>query len=236
MKLKTFIFVLLSIIIFTVNGQNHIQTEDKDNLYWQPDIKINYSHFQSESDADCIKYNEKYGLKMFANFRLVGLVDIPKSHLSKNIRKRKGDDKAYLAPIFCKDCSCILSEDSVELEVYQLLFDVVEVCARCVRKELIEIQEEMNINNVNTMFFNTVKNKWDEIMRKTWVSIYDDVFIQKKDNEYTEWRKLVDDLLEINKDYATQPNDIKRLMFGKPIEKNYLQAEYIIDDFRKNEE
>jgi hypothetical protein len=236
MKYQTFIFILFSIFVSTVNGQNHLQTEDKDNLYWQPDVEIDYSHFQSESDADCIKYNEKYGLKMSANIQLKGIVDIPKSHLSRKIKKRTGNDKAYLAPVFCKNCSCILSEDSVELEVYQLLFDVAEMCARGARKELIETQEQMNINNVNTMFFTTIRNKWDERMRGTWASIYQDVLIQKKDSSYVEWRKLVDELLEANKDYSTQPNEIKRLILGEPIEQDYVQAKSIIGDLKKNDE
>lgn len=236
MKFQTFIFILFSIIISTVNGQNHLQTEDKDNLYWQPNVEIDYSHFQSESDADCIKYNEKYGLKMSANIQLQGIVDIPKSHLSRKIKKRTGNDKLYLAPIFCKNCSCILSEDSVELVVYQLLFDVAEMCARGLRKELIETQQQMNINNVNTMFFTTIKNKWDERMRGTWASIYQDVLIQKKDSSYAEWRTLVDELLEANKGYSTQPDEIKRLILGVPIEQDYVQAKSIIGDLKKNDE
>jgi hypothetical protein len=235
MKFKTFIFILFSIIVTTLNGQNHLQAEDKNNLYWQPNVEIDYSHFQSESDADCIKYNEKYGLKMSANIQLYGIVDIPKSHLSRKIKKRTGNDKLYLSPIFCKNCSCILSEDSVELVVYQLLFDVAEMCARGLRKELLETQQQMNINNVNTMFFTTIKNKWDERMRGTWASIYQDVLIQKKDGKYAEWRTLVDELLEANKDFATQPNEIKRLILGKPIEQNYVQAKTIIGDLKKND-
>ena len=236
MKFHTFIFVLSSIIASTVNAQSHLQTEDEDNLYWQPDVKINYSHFQSESDEDCIKYNEKYGLKMSANIQLKGIVDVPKSHLSKKINKRTGYDKVYLAPIFCKNCSCILSEDSVELLVYQLLFDVAEMCGRGARKDLLETQKQMNINNVNTMFFTTVKNKWDERMRGTWASIYQDVLIQKKDSAYAEWRKLVDELLEANKDYSTQPNELKRLILGEPIEQDYVQLKTIVGDLKRNDE
>ena len=63
MRFKAFIFILFSVIVSSAYAQNQVQTEDKDNLYWQPDVEIDYSHFQSESDADCIKYNEKYGLK-----------------------------------------------------------------------------------------------------------------------------------------------------------------------------
>ncbi len=236
MKFHTFIFILFSIIVSTVNGQSHLQTEDEDNLYWQSDVKINYSHFQSESDEDCTKNNIKYGLKMSANIHLKGIVDIPKSHLSRKIKKRTGYDKAYLAPVFCKNCSCILAEDSGELVVYQLLFDVAEMCARGARKELHETQEQMNINNVNTTFFTTVKNKWNERMRGTWASIYQDVLIQKKDSAYAEWRKLVDELLEANKDFSTQPNEIKRLILGKPIEQGYVQAKSIIGDLKRNDE
>lgn len=235
MKFQTFIFILFNIIVSTVSGQNHPQTEDKDNLYWQPDVKIDYSHFQSESDADCIKYNEKYGLKMSANIQLKAIVDIPKSHLSRKIKKRTGNDKAYLSPVFCKNCSCILSEDSVELEVYQLLFDVAEMCARGARKELIDTQEQMNINNVNTMFFTTIENKWDERMRGIWASIYHDVLLQKKENAYAEWRKLINELLEANKDFQTQPNEIKRLILGEPIEQDYVQAKSIIGDLKMND-
>jgi hypothetical protein len=235
MKFKTFIFILFSITVSTLNGQNHLQKEDKNNLYWQPNVEIDYSHFQSESDADCIKGNEKYGLKMSANIQLYGIVDIPKSHLSRKIKKRTGNDKLYLSPIFCKKCSCILSEDSVELVVYQLLFDVAEMCARGLRKELLETQQQMNINNVNTMFFTTTRNKWDERMRGTWVSIYQDVLIQKNEGKYAEWRTLVDELLEANKDFATQPYEIRRLILGKPIEQNYVQAKTIIGDLKKND-
>ncbi len=236
MKFKTLILILFCVIVSSVDAQNQVQTEDKDNLYWQPNVEIDYSHFQSESDADCIKYNEKYGLKMSANIQLEGIVDIPKSHLSRKIKKRTGYDKVYLAPVFCKNCSCILSEDSVELVIYQLLFDVAEMCSRGARKDLIETQKQMNINNVNTMFFTTIKNKWDERMRGTWASIYQDVLIQKKDSSYAKWRTLVDELLEVNKDFSTQPYEIERLILGHPIEEDYIQAKTIIGDLKRNDE
>lgn len=235
MKFKAFIIILISVIVSSANAQNQVEAEDKDNLYWQPNVEIDYSHFQSESDADCIKYNEKYGLKMSANIQLKGIVDIPKSHQSRKVKKRTGNDKLYLAPIFSKNCSCMLSEDSAELVVYQLLFDVAEMCARGLRKELIETQQQMNINNVNTMFFTTIKNKWDERMRGTWASIYQDVLIQKKDSAYIEWRTLVDEMLEENKGFRTQLYEIERLIIDEPIEEGYVQAKTIIGDLKNSD-
>ncbi len=236
MKFTAFIFIFSNVIAYAVHAQDHLQTEDENNLFWQPDVRIDYAHFQSETNADCIKFNEQYGLKMSANIQLQGVVDIPKAHRSRKIQKRMGDDKSYLAPVFCKNCSCILSEDSLELVVYQLLFDVAEMCSRGVRKDLNEIRKEMNINNVNTMYFTTVKNRWDERMRGTWASIYQDVLVQKKDSAYMEWRKLIDELLDAVKAYSTQPNDIKRLILGEPIEQDYVQARSIIGDMKRNDE
>ena len=89
-----------------------------------------------------------------------------------------------MAPVFCKSCSYLLSEDAVELEVYRLLFDVAELSARAARKELIETQSQMNINHVNTMFLTTIKNKWETRMGTTWSSIYQEVLIQKKENAF----------------------------------------------------
>ncbi|WP_116124340.1 hypothetical protein [Lewinella sp. IMCC34183] len=231
MKFRTCLFLLLSIIASSVGAQPAVQTED--NLFWQPTVVLAYADFQSPSDADCVQVNEKYGLQLSATIQLRGIVDVPESHLSKKIKRRTGDDKGYLAPVFCKHCSCMLSEDSTELVVYQLLFDVAEMTARGARKELLETQDQLKINNVNATFFTTVKNKWDERMRGTWASIYQEVLIQQKEGAYAEWRSLVDEILADMQDYATQPDDIERFIAGEPIMEGYVQAETIIGDLEK---
>ena len=68
-------------------------------------------------------------------------------------------DKAYVVPVFCKNCSCILAEDSMSLKTDRLLFDITEILSRNIRKELDEFQRATNVDNVNEMFFTTVKNK-----------------------------------------------------------------------------
>jgi hypothetical protein len=236
MKFKSLLFILIIIVASFANAQNQVQIEDEDNLYWQSDVEVRFSHFQSEIDSNCISLTEKLDLNMSASIQLVGIVDIPKSHLSRKIKKRKGDDKLYLSPAFCKKCSCARVEDSMELVFNQLLFDVPEMCARFLRKELAEIKEERKINNVNAMFYTTLKNKWDERMRGTWASIYQDVLIQKKDSAYVEWRALVDEMLEENKDFATQPYEIERLILGEPVEDGYVQAKTIMGDLKNTDE
>lgn len=212
-------FLIINTFSITLNAQTQYPTESENDLFWQPNLQISFSHFQEKSDTACIKYYEKYGFRMSSNIGFRGIVDIPQSHMSKNVRKRKGFDKSYLVPVFCKNCSCILSEDTSELIVHQLLFDVAEMCARSARKELSEIQKEMKINNVNTMYFTTVKKKWEEKMRGVFGSILQDVLVQKKDGAYAEWRQLIDELLEKNELFATQPEDIYRFIHGQPVKK-----------------
>ena len=106
MKRKEILLLLLSVIQIGVFAQ---KTEDENNLYWQSDRKINFSDYQSKSDTNCIKYNERYGLKMSSSIGFRWVVDVPK-------RWRGKMDKAYVVPVFCKNCSCILAEDSMSLK------------------------------------------------------------------------------------------------------------------------
>ncbi|PRP67143.1 hypothetical protein [Nonlabens agnitus] len=221
---------LLCILSIKLNAQINVRIENDDNLFWQPNIELSYSDFKSKSNEDCEKFNEKYGWEMSGTIELKGIVDVPKSHLSKRIRKRKGDDKSYIAPVFCKNCSCKLSENSSELEVHKLLFDVAEMCSRALRRELSETKAKMEINNVNTMFFTTAKNKWDERMRKIWGTILQDILIENKKGAYLEWRNLINELMEKNEEFATKPNEIKRLMSEMPIEEGYVEADRIVGD------
>jgi len=236
MNYRAIIFGTFYVIATTLNAQTEFLTESENDLFWQPNVKINFSHYQAEGDTACVKYYEKYGLSMASSIGVRGVVDVPKTHLSRKIRKRKGDDKSYLAPVFCKNCSCKLSEDSLILKVDQLLFDVAEMCARGARKELFDTKNEMKINNVNAMFFTTIKNSWDERMRGTFGSIIRDVLIEKKEGAYAEWRQLIDELLEKNESFATHPEDIHRHILGKPIEKDYVMPNNIMGDLRSRSE
>lgn len=225
MSSKTFIIIVICTISNTLNAQTKYLTEDEDNIYWQPNTQINFSDYQSKSDTSCIKYNEKYGLQMSSSIGFRGVVDVPK-------RKGKKYDKFYLAPVFCKNCSCILSEDSLGLKVDQLLFDMAEVCARNAREELLQLHKEMNSDNTYTMFFTSIRNKWDEKMRSFFGTVIREVLIEKKDGAYFGWRQIVDEALQQTESYATRPEDCYRFVLGKPIEKDYKMAESIVGDVR----
>jgi hypothetical protein len=211
-----------------LNAQTIYSSENEKDIYWQPNTQIDFSDYQSPNNEDCLKYYEKYGLSMSSSIGLRGVVDVP---------KKKGKfDKFYIAPVFCKNCSCILSEDSLSLLVDRLLFDIAEACARNARKELLDMQKEMKSDNTYTMFFTSVKNKWDEEMRAFFGTVIREILIEKKDSAYITWKKTVDDVMLQMINFSTQPEDCYRFIINEPIEKGYLMAKSIMGDMRNKKE
>ena len=228
MSNRIVIVLVLCMASIKLSAQTGYPTENANNIYWQSGAQIDFSDYQSPTSESCIKYNEQYGLTMSSSIGFRGIVDVP---------KRKGKyDKFYLAPVFCRNCSCILSEDSLCLSVDRLLFDITEVCVRGARKELLELRETMNSDNTYTMFFTTVKNTWEEKMWSFFGTIIREVLIEKKEGAYVEWRQTVDEILQQTELYATQAEDCYRFVLGKPIEKNYEMAKTIAGDLRNKNE
>jgi hypothetical protein len=141
-----------------------------------------------------------------------------------------------MAPVFCKKCSCFLTKDSMNLLVARLLFDIAETTTRSIRRELQQYQDQMNIDNVYSMFFTTVRNKWEGEMQSYFGSIVKQVLIEKNDSIYYAWRADVDTVLLESTEFATEPIDCHRIIINKPIEENYKAAESIMGDMRKNKE
>ena len=228
MRNRVSLIVFLCLSTSILSAQTVYPSENDVDIYWQPNTQIDFSDYQSPNIEECIKFNEEYGLTMSSHIGFRGVVDIPK--------KKRKYDKFYIAPVFNKNCSCILSEDSLSLQVDLLLFDIAEVCARRARKELLDLRAERNSDNTYTMFFTTVKNKWDEEMRAFFSSVITDILIEKKDSSYMNWREAVDDALLQTIKYATQPEDCYRFIKNEPIEKDYIVPETIMGDWRNNKE
>jgi len=233
MKTRILDILVLLIISTYTSAQTTYLSENEEYLFWQPERKINFSDYQETTDSSCVKYNLKYGVQMVSFIEIKWVVDIP------NQRKHKRDkqmDKAYIAPVFCKKCSCMISEDSLCLKVDRMLLDIAEISARFTRKELIDLQTEMKADNVNQMFFISVHNKWEQYRVDYSASILQQVLLARSDSTYIEWRKTTDELLEHSKEYATQPEDCYRFVLDEPIEKGYIMAKKIMGDWLKKEE
>jgi len=52
-----------------------------------------------------------------------------------------------------------------------------EVCVRSAKRELLELQNKMKADNTYTMFFTSIRNKWDEEMRSFFGTVIREVLI-----------------------------------------------------------
>ena len=223
-------FTLLILFAFSANITAQVEFRAT-NLYWTPDRQIHFSDYQAPISDICIELNERFGFQTGADIQLAGIVDIPRRWRGRNAGKI---DRGYIVPVFCRVCSCIFSKDSLSLKVDHLIFDTAELYARRIRRELSTIQREKNTRNPNSMFFTTVRNQNTEEMRRVFGQIFRDIFIDKKENAYEEWRNLIDELLEDTIEFATTDEDRRRFITGRPIE-DYIEARRIIGDLRPRE-
>jgi hypothetical protein len=75
-------------------AQTSLPTESVNDIYWQPNVQVEFSDYQSSNYANCEKFKAKYGWTMAGTIVIRGVVDVP---------KRKGKfDKFSLPPLFAK--------------------------------------------------------------------------------------------------------------------------------------
>ena len=213
-------------------GQINYPTKDSSHIFWQPNLKITYNDYIGEPTQEIKKIMDEYGFSASASVGIWSILDIPK----KKKDRYKKMEKVYFAPAFERTTSFTETHDSLEIVMQNTYFDICEIWARWARKELANLQKEMNATGVLTTFYMTVKDEMNENRIKMYKAYFKDVFADKKENSFGEWRNTIDKLLEETKEWATTPEECFRLMIGKPLEKDYIQAPTVIGNlkFEKN--
>ena len=226
MKKLSFILLILLASCASSRVQEVFRATD---IFWTPDRQLHFSDYQSELNDGCVWYIETFATQTFANIDFRWVVDVPRRWRGANAGKI---DKGYIVPVFCRVCSCILSKDTLSLKVDLLLFDVAEAFARNIRRDINAIQIEMNIRNPNLMWFYTIKNIEAEEMRRFAIQILRDIFVDKTENAYENWRRVVNQSLEQSIALATTDDDRRRFTSGRPIVAGYIQARSVEGDLR----
>jgi hypothetical protein len=70
MNFRIIIFMLFCFFTITLNAQTAFLTESENDLFWQPNVKINFLHYQAEEDSTCVKFYERYGMSMASSVML----------------------------------------------------------------------------------------------------------------------------------------------------------------------
>lgn len=217
--MRLFYIFFLLFFPFLAISQNRI--EDDNFIYWQPDTKFTFNDFRKIPDSISIATIERYKVPSLVNIQIHAVLDYPKD--ANKIEKYP--EKIYYAPVFCKDCSLLIDNDSSSLLLAKLYIDIAEVCAR---KSRMLIQEIRNNGHQSDGFVGAIAIGIIDKMYKEMADIFGqigtDILIDKKDGAYEEWRQKYDLELANTLPYATTKKDVERMLREKPYSKKYQQA------------
>lgn len=221
---KIFICGLLILWGLVCFGQGTYPTRDSIHIFWQPGLKITYQDYRGSSQKQMDELMDKYGFSATAYVGIWSILDIPK----KRKDRYKKYEKVYFAPAFERTTSYTRTNDSLQIFMQNTFLDICEIWARWAREQLTRIQDSTKATGTLSIMYMTVKQEMNYKRLAMYRSYFKDVFIDKKDGAFTDWRKLIDRWLNDTQKWATKPEECFRFMTGKPIEVGYIMAPTLI--------
>lgn len=235
MKKNISLFFVLFCPLIVCSQISYI-TENENYCIWQPGVQLTFEMFRNISpdtaDIRAMK-NDNRQLMPYLGFWKV--VDVPKK---KSGWKKGQTEKGYLCAAFSKYQSCILARDSFDLKCAQLQWDALELGTRSSRMHLdsLRIKTETNestVDNFLSFYFMTAVDAGQNFYNLLSYNILHEVVLPRNREKYSEYRHLIDRMLEESKQYSTSKEEATRLLIGKPIEPHLKEAKYIVGDLLK---
>ncbi len=211
-------------------GQVTDSTSSGTHIFWQPKLKLLYKDYKGQPINKIEEMMQKYGFSAAASVGIWSILDTPKN---KKERYKKFE-KVYFAPAFDKINSFAKTDDSLQIEMQNLYFDICEIWARWARKELTKLQDSTKATGTLTIFYMTVKKDMNKNKSSMYSAYFKDVFIDKIAGSFTKWKQDINKTLAETKEWATTPKECYRLMTQKPIEKGYIEAPTVLDAMSKD--
>lgn len=225
------IIVFLNCLAFlNVNGQNI--TENAQCKCWQPDVVITAADFKGDTmNPTARKYRDSIDLQAGSGVGTSRYLDIPK----KKRNRGKMLEKAHFIPIWWKDQSYAFSTDSLTIAKQKVYFDMAELMCRMARRDL----DSIRIKNPNTYFmtyfmYPKIANYYCQFHHDMHYVYTQEVFVQKKENAFENWRDTIRKRLEELKPYATTPADCQRQITNKP-PKDYMLSPTLAEELKECE-
>lgn len=219
-KMKALFIVMFFCIYLKGESQNNHTLSDSNHFCWQPGMAITHDDYRGALTQEVEQLMTQYDFTASASMGIWSILDIPK----KEKDRYKKFEKVYFAPVFERNTSYAQSNDSRQIEMQNLYFDICELSARWARRELNSLQDSMKATGTLSIFYSTIKQEMDEMRLEMYRGYFKDVFIDKKEGAYAWWRNLMDKWLEETKEWSTTGEECTRLLSGKPIEEGFIQA------------
>lgn len=221
-------FILIGILISTLidsYSQVTYTNSNETHIFWQPNTILTASDFKGDTTGG--KYLDLYreaGIQTVAYTGLYSILNVPK----KKKDRGKSVEKVYIAPAFDKSQSFTLNNDTLEIAMQQLYFDMRETWARWARMELKKYQDTMqNAYGVQFLMYATVMKDAREGNRQMAAAYTKDVFANKTPGAYLKWKDIITRQLMNTQEFATKPEDCYRFISKKPIDKNYEESTHV---------
>ena len=225
---KNLLLSLLTVISVTATGQTS-KTEDQNLKGWTKETKIVYADFKGKPTDQLKRLNREAGLQASAQVGLKSILDVPK----KKRDRGRLLEKVYVAPFFIKTTSVTMTRDEKELDKQRLYFDMGEVHARMMRRDIEHIQDSTKAYGTIWIMYSSIKDYYCTEFGKMFDDYTYEVFVEKKEGAYEKWRELIDKGLSELEKYATKKEDCSRLLTGLPIDPEYEQSEKVFDSFMR---
>jgi hypothetical protein len=222
------LLTLSSLISISALGQV-FKIEDQNFKGWTAETKIVYADFKGKPSERLKTLNKEAGLQGSTQVTLKSILDVPKK------KKDRGRllEKVYVAPFFIKTASVTMTKDEKELDKQRLYFDMGEVYARMMRRDIERIQDSTKAYGTVWIMYSSIKDHYCIEFGEMFDDYTHEVFVEKKERAFDEWRALIDNGLRQLEEYATKREDCHRLLTGLPIDPRYEQAEKVPDSFMK---
>jgi hypothetical protein len=228
---KNLFIALLAIISIRASGQIY-KTEDQNLKGWTKEAKISHADFRGKPGETLKRLNKEAGLQASAQVGLKSVLDVPKR------KKDRGRllEKVYVAPFFIKTTSVAMTKDEGELDKQRLYFDMGELYARMMRRDINHIQDSTKAYGTIWIMYTNIKNHYCVEFGKMFDDYTYEVLVEKTPGAYDKWRELINKGLSELEEYATRKEDCHRLLTGSPIDPEYEESEKVLDSFIRCEQ
>ena len=219
-------YIIIILMLITVKSTAQIDSSRSDtHIFWNDDFPIEMIDFRDTISNQNYQIKcDSLGLCWGACVGLFSVLDEPK----KKRKRGKLLEIVYFAPAFEINKSYRLNKDSTDYLTQLLIFDVYELTARKCRKDLQHFYDQMPYYGTKYMQFKTVEDKNIEIMKDIIGSIVNDVYIEKKEGAYNDWRNIISDLLTETIEFKTTNKDRFRFISNKPLSRDYQMAKTVM--------
>ncbi len=226
--------LLLSLLLQqeAIFGQDAFLTSNETKILWQPNTVLSKDDYQGTLTLHLDSLMKKYGMEASACIGIWSVLDVPKK---KKDRYRKFE-KFYFAPAFDRMGSTRISDDSSQLAIENLSFDMAEYWSRWARRELQTFQDSTQATGTLTIWYQTVVDQMQHNKSSMYLGYIKDVCIDKKSGAFEDWKRLVSDLLKSTEAWTTTPEECHRLLTKTPVEPGYILAPHVMGSMFKPEE